>query len=307
MASRFKEAELSRIRRVKAGQRKNLVDRSELGRPGSGFDGWLDRLPNILAARDLRLLVSRLKEASQNQRPCIWILGGHVIKTGLAPYLIRMMERGYATALVMNGSVAIHDSELALFGATSEDVGENLSDGSFGMIAETPAFFAEAIKAGADEDLGLGECLGQALTTAPHAEASVLASAARLGLPATVHVALGADILHQHPELHTPDLGEMSLRDFRILSKVLSDLDEGSVVVNLGSAVMGPEVFLKALTVARNLGAKASGFTAVNMDMIQHYRPRRNILERPIKEGGRSIALTGHHEIMLPLLSALLD
>lgn len=306
MPSRHREADLDRVRKVAAADRKNLVDRSMIGKPGSGFENWLDRLPDILAARGLRHLVAALARAAEKDKPAVWILGGHVIKTGVVPHLIRFLEKGYASVLAMNGAVAIHDTEMALFGATSEDVSENLGDGSFGMIAETAAFFAEAMKAGEKDGVGMGECLGRALVDTPHGEESLLAAAWRMGRPATVHVSLGADILHQHPEIHERDIGGLSLRDFRILAAQLEKLDEDSVVVNLGSAVMGPEVFLKALTVARNLGASASGFTACNMDMIQHYRPSRNILHRPTAGGGRAIALTGHHEIMIPLLDALL-
>lgn len=306
MPSRFEEADLSRVRKIRAADRRNLVERSMLGRAGGGFENWLDRLPDILAARGLRQLVAALRDAAEGGRPAVWLLGGHVVKTGVTPHLIRFLERGYASVLAMNGATAIHDVEMTLFGATSEDVAENLKDGSFGMIAETASFFAEAMEEGAPEGLGLGEALGRRLEGREGAGDSLLAAAWRLGRPATVHVSLGADILHQHPEIHGQALGEMSLRDFRILAAALGALDERSVVVNLGSAVMGPEVFLKALTVARNLGHAAAGFTACNLDMIQHYRPTRNILHRPTAGGGRAIALTGHHEIMLPLLDALL-
>jgi hypothetical protein len=306
MPSRHREADLKSVRKVAADQRKNLVERDMLGRPGGGFENWLDRLPDILAARGLRQLVESLARAAASGRPAVWLLGGHVIKTGVSPHLIRFMEKGYASVLAMNGATAIHDCEMALYGATSEDVAENLKDGSFGMIAETATFFAEAMRAGEEEELGLGECLGRALDAVPGGEGSLLAAAWRLERPATVHVSLGADILHQHPEIHERRVGELSLRDFRILAALLQELDSDSVVVNLGSAVMGPEVFLKALTVARNLGAEAAGFTACNLDMIQHYRPSRNILHRPTAGGGRAIALTGHHEIMIPLLDALL-
>jgi hypothetical protein len=306
MPSRHKEADLSRVKKVKAADRKNLVDRSMVGKTGEGFVNWLDNLPDILAAKGLRDLVGALQVASERSRPAIWLLGGHVVKTGVTPYLIRFLEQGYASVLAMNGAVAIHDVEMALYGATSEDVAENLKDGSFGMIAETSDFFCAALEEGKREGLGLGEVLGRRLAGLESADLSLLAATWRLGRPATVHVSLGADIIHQHPEIHETDLGDLSLKDFRILVACLGELDRESVVVNLGSAVMGPEVFLKALTVARNLGSEASGFTACNMDMIQHYRPARNILHRPTAGGGKAIALTGHHEIMIPLLDALL-
>ncbi len=307
MPSKFKEADLSSVKKIKAADRKNLVERSMLGEAGNGFDAWLDGLPKILAAEGLRDLVAALRGASQDSQPAVWLLGGHVVKTGVTPHLIRFLEKGYATVLAMNGATAIHDVEMALYGATSEDVAENLKDGSFGMIAETADFFCAAMEEAETEELGLGEALGRRLAALDSADASILAAAWRLERPATVHVSLGADILHQHPEIHARKVGELSLRDFRILAACLGELNENSVVVNLGSAVMGPEVFLKALTVARNLGHSAAGFTACNLDMIQHYRPARNILHRPTAGGGKAIALTGHHEIMIPLLDALLD
>ncbi len=306
MPSKFKEADLSAVRKIRAADRKNLVDRSMLGQAEGSFEGWLDRLPKILAAEGLRDLVAALGRASAEKAPAVWLLGGHVVKTGVTPHLIRFMERGHATVLAMNGATAIHDVEMALYGATSEDVAENLKDGSFGMIAETADFFSAAMEEAEAEELGLGEALGRKLAGLETADASLLAAACRLELPATVHVSLGADILHQHPEIHGRNVGELSLRDFRILAAQLAGLNEKSVVVNLGSAVMGPEVFLKALTVARNLGHEAAGFTACNLDMIQHYRPARNILHRPTAGGGKAIALTGHHEIMIPLIDALL-
>ncbi len=306
MPSRFKEADLNSVKKIKAADRKNLVQRSMLGEAGGAFDAWLDRLPKILAAEGLRDLVAALQNASNTSQPAVWLLGGHVVKTGVTPHLIRFMEKGCATVFAMNGATAIHDVEMALFGATSEDVAENLKDGSFGMIAETADFFSRAMKEAESEGLGLGEALGRNLATLDGADASLLAAAWRLERPATVHVSLGADILHQHPEIHSRNISELSLRDFRILAECLGELNENSVVVNLGSAVMGPEVFLKALTVARNLGHSASGFTACNLDMIQHYRPARNILHRPTAGGGKAIALTGHHEIMIPLIDALL-
>jgi len=306
MPSRYEEADLRKVRKIRAVDRRNLVEKKMLGRAGGGFDEWLDRLPDILAARGLRDLVAALLGAAEKGSPAVWLLGGHVVKTGVTPHLIRFLEKGYASVLAMNGATAIHDVEMTLYGATSEDVAENLKDGSFGMIAETADFFSEAMAEAETEGWGLGEALGRRLAKRDGAEACLLAAAWRCGKPATVHVSLGADILHQHPEIHARAVGELSLQDFRILAHCLGALDTDSVVVNLGSAVMGPEVFLKALTVARNLGNEAAGFTACNLDMIQHYRPMRNILHRPTAGGGKAIALTGHHEIMIPLLDALL-
>jgi hypothetical protein len=218
------------------------------------------------------------------------------------------MRRGFISHVASNGSLSIHDVETALFGRTSEDVADTLERGVFGMVRETPEFMFAALREGRRREEGMGECLGRALleAAAPHAEHSLLAQAYAGGIASTVHVSLGGDILHQHPGADGATLGELSLRDFRILAAALGDLGEGGVVVNLGSAVVMPEVFLKALTVARNLLGPVRGFTAANLDMLQHYRPAENVLRRPLLGGGRALPITGHHEILVPLLHALL-
>jgi hypothetical protein len=236
------------------------------------------------------------------------MLGGHVVKTGLTPYLNDLMERGFVTALALNGSASIHDVEIALFGKTSENVAQNLEDGRFGMVAETGDFFFTAYREAIQEGCGMGEGIARHLvrTEAPHLEASLVHTAWRLDIPCTVHVAIGCDILHQQPGADGAVIGELTMRDFRILAEVARSLEPEGVVVNLGSAVVMPEVFLKVFTMARNLGCRPKRLTAVNLDMIQHYRPRENVLSRPTAWGGESIPLTGHHEIMIPLLHALL-
>ena len=240
------------------------------------------------------------------------MLGGHVVKTGLAPVLVDLMRRGVITHLAMNGSAAIHDYEIARFGGTSEDVAAGLRDGTFGMAEETGRELNEAFIAGMKAGQGMGEAVGRALdaqsTTAAglvHPELSVLLNAWRLGVPATVHAALGAEIIHQHPAASGAAIGDTSHRDFRRLAHSLVRLDDGGVVLNLGSAVIMPEVFLKALTIARNLSGDGSpnGFTSCDLDMQRHYRPRMNVVQRPTLHGGKGYEITGHHEIMVPLLA----
>ncbi len=233
------------------------------------------------------------------------MLGGHIVKTGLAPVLIELLRRGIVTHVAMNGSAAIHDYEVARFGATSEDVAAGLQDGTFGMAEETGREMNEAFICGMAEGLGMGETLGIALEGASLAnpELSLLLAARRLGVPLTVHAALGAEIIHQHPAASGAAIGDTSHRDFRRLAHSLASIDDGGVVLNLGSAVIMPEVFLKALTIARNLGeGKPQGFTTVDLDMQRHYRPRVNVVQRPTLQSGKGYEITGHHEIMVPLL-----
>jgi hypothetical protein len=235
------------------------------------------------------------------------MIGAHVIKVGLAPLLVDLLERGVLTCVAMNSAAAIHDVESAKWGTTSEDVEANLLDGTFGMAKETGDFIngvlAEAMAS--REDRGYGEALGAKLQDAPHRAQSVLATCYRLGVPATVHAAIGTDIIHQQPTMNGAATGELSFRDFRVLANVVKDL-KGGVMMNIGSAVILPEVFLKALTVGRNLGYGASGFTTANFDMLQHYRPRVNVVARPTKGSGKGYMFTGHHEIMIPLLCAMI-
>lgn len=257
-------------------------------------------------ARDFRLVVQAVAGAARDGRAVVLMLGGHVVKTGLAPVLIELMRRRVVTHVAMNGSAAIHDYEVARFGATSEDVAAGLRDGTFGMAEETGRGMNEALVAGHQARLGMGEALADALQREPalaHPELSLLLQARRLGVPATVHAALGAEIIHQHPAADGAAIGDTSLRDFRRLAAALPALHDGGVVLNVGSAVIMPEVFLKALTIARNLhDGRPVQFTTCDLDMQRHYRPRVNVVQRPVLAGGQGFEITGHHEIMVPLL-----
>ena len=270
------------------------------------FHAFLRALPDVLVARDFRAVAGAVAAAARRKRGVVIMLGGHVVKTGLAPVLIELMRRGIVTHLAMNGSAAIHDYEVARFGATSEDVAAGLRDGTFGMADETGREMNEAFVAGMRDGLGMGESLGRALAAQPslaNAELSLLLAARRLGIPLSVHAALGAEIIHQHPAANGAAIGDTSHRDFRRLAHSLTALDDGGVVLNLGSAVIMPEVFLKALTIARNLGdGKPQNFTSVDLDMQRHYRPRMNVVQRPTLHSGKGYEITGHHEIMVPLL-----
>jgi hypothetical protein len=283
--------------------RPSKVFIDDLGRPlgaGATVADWLDALPRQLAADGLRRVRDHLVRASNVGRTVAVALGGHVIKTGCGPYLIDLVRRGVVTAVAMNGSAAIHDFELAFAGKTSEDVGKQLMTGRFGMARETADAFAVAARRGAVNDLGLGAALGQYIDelNCPHADASLVCAAARAGIPCTVHVALGTDIVHMHPHVSGAALGESSLTDFRKLCSVVATLRDG-VWLNLGSAVVMPEVFLKAVAVVRNFGHDLAGLVCVNFDKEPKYRTLMNVLTRPASEG---IEVTGHHEILLPLL-----
>ena len=305
--SRHPEADLAKLTLRSIHDRKARVDVSAFAAPGDPAPARavVDALPGFLGANVLRDVVDAVLASHRARRPVVLMLGAHVVKVGVAPYLALMIERKVITHLALHGAGAIHDVEIALFGKTSEDVEANLASGAFGMVEETPAFFHRAVADGRARSEGLGEALGRALleANAPHAGVSLLAAAARAGIPATVHVALGTDTIHAHPMADGAALGETSLRDFRIFAAALAGV-EGATVLNLGSAVILPEVFLKALTAAVNLGASLDGLTTVNLDQIQHYRPRVNVVERPAQgKGGRGLALTGHHEILVPLLA----
>jgi len=304
----YREADFSRLKTVPIAQRSNRVDPTLLAHPpGSdySFAAFWSALPDILAARDLRAVVEQVAGAA-GRRAVVAMLGGHVIKVGLGPLLVELLRRRVLTHVAMNGSAAIHDFELAAYGGTSEDVAAGLADGSFGMAEETGRDMNAAIAVGAREQRGMGEAIARALrqrAALPGRAASVLNACEELGVPVTVHAAVGADIIHQHPTSDGAALGATSHRDFKRLAAALPDLHGGGVVLNLGSAVVMPEVFLKALTVARNLHAgRPTDFTACDCDMQRHYRPRVNVVERPTQAGGRGIMLTGHHEILVPLL-----
>lgn len=307
--SRYTEIDLSKITPLSVKTRPSKLDSAQLARPlppGSSLASFLDSLPKTLAAQDFHALVRDLVTAKRSGKPVIVMMGAHVIKVGLGPLIIDLLTQGLLDAIAVNGAVAIHDAELACFGRTSEDVAEMLRDGRFGMSKETAELLNGAADKAADQGLGLGEALGARLLDekAPHADHSVLAQAYRLGVPVTVHVALGTDIVHQHPGAQGAAIGEASLRDFRILADRVRQLHGGGVAMLWGSAVVLPEVFLKALTVARNVAGPVDSFVTANFDMIRHYRPQVNVLERPTQNSGRSYRFTGHHEIMIPLLAA---
>jgi hypothetical protein len=275
--------------------------------PGSGLTGWLNTLPDILAAADFKAVVGAIRRARAGDRGVLWGLGAHVIKTGLGPVLIDLMERGFVSAIATNGAGVIHDFELALAGATSEDVDESLGSGRFGMAEETGRLLNAAINEGVAAGLGIGQAIGRWLRSSrpAHEALSILAAAARLDVPVTVHIGIGTDIIHMHPTASGAALGEGSLRDFRYLVSNVASLGQG-VYLNCGSAVVLPEVFLKAIGLARNRGVNLDGLTTVNLDFIRHYRPQTNVVSRPVQGIGRGYSLVGHHEIMIPLLSAAL-
>jgi hypothetical protein len=306
----YREADFSRLKTVPIAKRQNKVDASLLAKPpltsDRSFTAFVEALPSILAAQDLRYVVDQMVAAA-GRRGILAMLGGHVIKVGLGPLLIALMRRRAITMVAMNGSAAIHDFELAAFGGTSEDVAAGLGDGTFGMAEETGREMNAALARGAKMQQGAGEAFADSLGARqelPGRDVSVLLACAELGVPVTVHAAIGAEIIHQHPTADGAALGATSHRDFKRLAGALPDLDGGGVVLNLGSAVVMPEVFLKALTIARNLnGGRPKNFTACDCDMQRHYRPRVNVVERPTLAGGRGIQLTGHHEILVPLLA----
>lgn len=277
--------------------------------PNGEFEQFFASLPNVLKASDLREFAETAASRHLQGRSIMLLFGGHVIKTGLAPLIIDLMERRILTSISMNSAAAIHDVENAIFGRTSEDVATNIQDGSFGMSRETGEFINGTLATAFSEDteIGYGEALGLRLIAdkADHLQNSVLAAAVRLRVPVTVHAAIGTDIVHQQPTMRGDVTGEMSFRDFRLLARLCGEAQDG-VVMNVGSAVIMPEVFLKAITVARNLGIGGRGFVTANFDMLQHYRPQMNILERPTKPDGRFFSFTGHHEIMIPLVAAAL-
>jgi len=275
---------------------------------GTGLTSWLEHLPRILAADSLRATAAALRQARSKQKAILWGLGGHVIKCGLAPVLADLMDRGFATAFAMNGAASIHDFEIGIAGATSEDVEAVLPDGRFGTAEETGREMNLAISAGLKDGLGMGEALGRSLEPiVKYPEHCLLSRAYRRGVPVCVHVAIGTDTPHTHPLADGGAIGETAYQDFRLFSSLVRGLDGGGVYVNAGSAVVLPEVFLKAVSVVRNLGYPLGNFTTVNLDFLQHYRPKVNVVERPhAGSGGMGYSITGHHEIMIPLLAAIL-
>ena len=306
----YTEFDLSGVKTYPLGSRKSKASVREFARPyerGTGVPGLLASLPSFLAASDFNAVVAAMAAAKQRGAPIIWGIGAHVLKTGLSPILIDLMERGYVSAVATNGAGIIHDFEIALGGATSEDVDETLGPGTFGMATETGTMLNDAIREGVGRGLGLGQSVAELLQQRqpPYAAMSVVAAAARLQIPITVHVALGTDIIHMHPKASGAAIGEGSLRDFRYFTSAVARL-EGGVYLNCGSAVVLPEVFLKAVALVRNQGHALTGLTTVNVDFLRHYRPITNVVTRPTAGTGKGYALTGHHELLLPLLAAAL-
>lgn len=304
MPSRYRQEDLSAVKTVPIGQRVSKLHANQIIFPGgdwSVYSRFIDELPVVGKGADLRGLIDTLADLRRKGRPLIIGMGAHVIKCGLTPWLISLMEAGHLQHLASNGAMAIHDLELAYYGQTSEDVAENLPAGTFGMAAETGQLLNNLAKVAHNEELGLGEAFGRAaMDNAPNAQLSVLAQAYRLKVPVTIHVALGTDIVHQHPSCDGSAWGGASMRDFRILCASLAGMvGSGGAYINIGSAVIMPEVFLKALSVVINIYGPIKGLVTANLDQVQHYRPGENVLTRPTDN---SYALTGHHEIMIPLL-----
>lgn len=306
----YEEFDLSGVRTYPLDSRKSKANAADFAKPykgGSGVRGLIDTMPAILAAADFRAIVAAMRAARGGGHGIVWGLGAHVVKTGLSPVLVDLMERGFVSAIATNGAGVIHDFELALSGATSEDVDEALGPGRFGMAEETGRLLNGAINDGVRDGLGLGQSVARYLHAArpPHAHLSIIASAARLEIPVTVHVAIGTDIVHMHPHASGAAIGEGSLRDFRYVVSNVARLEQG-VYLNCGSAVILPEVFLKAVALARNQGRSLAGLTTVNLDFIRHYRAETNVVSRPVAGIGKGYSLVGHHEIMIPLLAAAL-
>jgi hypothetical protein len=303
--------DLRRIRTYPLRERPSKVEVESFARahqPGSSAQAFLESLPKILGAQNLKKLADAIVSAQAGGKPVLWGLGGHVIKTGIAPVLIDLMDRGYVSGLALNGAAMIHDFEIALIGSTSEDVELQLQQGAFGMATETGQGINEAISAGAAGGLGIGESLGRYLEhiNPEYGRFSVLLQAYLRNIPVTVHISIGADIIHSHTSISPADTGEATHRDFRTFASLVGCLNGGGVYLNCGSAVMLPEVFLKCVALVRNSGDPLRDFTTANLDFIQHYRPMENVVRRPVKDCGEGIALTGHHEILIPLLAALI-
>ena len=301
-----KRIDLSKITTIRLDTRKCKVavkDFATLPKKGSSFKSFYDSLPNILAVRNFKDVVDATVAARKKKRMVIFMMGAHVIKCGLSPIVIDLMKRGIVKHVALNGAGIIHDTEVAMIGGTSEDVGEGIVDGSFGMARETASFINGAVNYGFRNGIGIGEAVGSRImkTKFSYKDKSILAVGHRLGVPVTVHVAIGTDIIHQHPSANGMAIGEGSLLDFKTFIYSVSKLENG-VAFNMGSAVILPEVFLKAVTVARNLGYKVHKFTTANFDMISQYRPYQNVIRRPTSTGGKGYNITGHHELMIPLL-----
>lgn len=305
---KYKIIDIKNVRTYSIKERKNLVSDKNFAKPfneSGSFNDFYNSLPDIHAGHNFREVIKSFAKAYKQKKTVVFLLGGHVIKCGLSPVIIDLMRNGVITAVALNGAGSIHDFEVAFGGGTSEDVSENLEDGRFGMVEETGSLMNLAINDGAKNDVGIGNALGNAIENLklPNRKNSILYWGRKLDIPVTVHIAIGTDIIHQHPLVDGRALGHGSFLDFRLFCGVISSLEKG-VVCNCGSAVILPEVFLKALTIVRNLDYRVKDFTAVNFDQIQHYRPNRNVVERPVMNGGKGYSFTGHHEFMIPLLVA---
>jgi hypothetical protein len=306
----YEEFNLAGIKTYPLRSRQSKVSLAQFATPhkaGSGVNGLLQSLPNLLAASDFKAVVDAIVAAKRSGKAIVWGLGAHVLKTGLSPVLVDLMARGFVSAIATNGAGIIHDFEIALSGGTSEDVDATLGPGTFGMAEETGTELNRAINDGVAAGLGLGQSIGKHLeaTKPAFAQISVAATAWRLQIPVTVHVAIGTDIIHMHPQASGASIGEGSLRDFKYFVSSVARLEHG-VYLNCGSAVVLPEVFLKAVAIARNEGRSLAGLTTVNLDFLRHYRPLTNVVNRPTAGVGRGYSLTGHHELLIPLLAAAL-
>jgi len=301
---------LEKVNTYPLASRPSKVAAADFAQPASAESSlreFLHTLPNILAVRSLREIAAQVHRARVLKKPIIWGIGGHVVKTGLAPVIIDLMRRGYVSAIAANGSVLVHDAEIALVGSTSEDVDATLGQGAFGAAEETGKLLNEAAQTGAHEEIGLGEAMGRSLSdmNPPHADLSLLCACYQARVPFTAHIAIGADIAHFHPDASGANLGQTSHADFRLLAELVRRMNGGGVYLNIGSAVVLPEIFLKAVTLVRNLNHPLADFTTANFDFIQSYRPLTNVVRRPVSDGaGRGYSVTGHHELLIPLLAA---
>ncbi len=309
MTSKHSRLDQSTARTISIASRQNKVELEAFGRPhrpGGSFADYFDALPDLLAGKEVREVVAAIVAARRDGKPVIVALGAHVIKVGLSPILIDLLERSVITALATNGAGAIHDTEVALFGVTSEDVSAGIASGEFGMVKESCAFINTATKEAATSDCGLGEMLGRKLfdATAPNAHLSLLAAAHHLGVPMTVHVAIGSDINHMHPDFDGAAAGAASQTDFQIFAAQVAQLVNGGVLMNIGSSVVLPTVIEKSIALSRNLGHEVGGFVGVNLDFIKHYRSGWNPVRRAEELGGKGYTLVGHHELLVPLIAA---
>ncbi len=309
--SQYKKLSFEQVQTYSIKDRFSKVKIDDFAKPVRSdmkLDEFLHSLPNILVGQDFREFVKYFRQALREKNTVIWMMGAHVIKCGITPLIIELIRRGYMTHLAVNGAVVIHDVEVAMWGITSEDVAAGLQDGTFGMARETADFINDALNENHKNDKGYGEVIGEKLIDrqASNGDLSLLSACVQNGVPVSVHPALGTEIIHQHPNLNGAAFGEKSLLDFQLFTHSLSKLKEGSIVLNVGSAVIMPEVFLKALTVVRNLNYPAHGFYTAVFDMIRHYRPAENVKYRPTLSGGKGYYFVGHHELLLPLLIGLI-